>query len=449
MCNPVGRIKSRCGGPGKDCSAVNGEFASLDPPCGAAPGMSRRRSRWVLALLALAVAAVRADMTGMHHFNPGRTGPALPAQPPAAIVNRYAVDDVRRQAERDTVRVRETAPEEAQRLPYRFTGPTIAVRERSLTFTVRAFGRVELNEDSLFDAIVTQSGLVRRLFVFPGQSVQAGQPLISIFSPERINAQHMFLADYSKDEGNRTRLEYYSSFGSTASYLEQSKSNLKWWGFSDRDITRLLKTGKIQQDYVVTAARQGYVIDTLKDAGAVVVAGGRGEENFVLPGDTLLHEARLASVWGMTFVRPQDYAYFKLGALVKVAIGEGQNVTRAVGVVVHKHELANPATRHADFHVLLGNVDGGVPPGSFIAVRLPITETGVWIPAAAVLHAGTRNFVVVQRAHGSYLQRVRIDRYAGGEALVGAGLEAGAHIVRAPRAEVDPDRQSEGLRAWN
>ena len=145
-----------------------------------------------------------------------------------------------------------------------FSGPLCTVKRQTVEVAIHGYGTVEVNEDTLHDAVVTQSGVVRSLYVFPGMEVKAGAPLVSIYSPERVNAQHMLLADFSKDEGNQISLQYFSSFSSSEKFLAQSRSNLKWWGFSDADIDSLLNTGKVREDYVFEADRDDYVAQIRK-----------------------------------------------------------------------------------------------------------------------------------------------------------------------------------------
>lgn len=382
-------------------------------------------------------------------FTPNVTGPGLaPSISEEQANERFGVEGVLAAARANSSETR-NALKKPVGLDVSFRGPLWIVKKQQLNSTVRGYGVVEINEDTLHDAVITQSGVVQAIYVFPGMEVKAGDPLISIFSPERVNAQHMFLADFSKDEGNQASLTYYSSFSSIQKYLDQSRSNLKWWGFSDADINSLLKTGKINDDYVFRADQDSYVLTTDKNAGAVVVAGDKSEENFVIPGERIMQMAKLDTVWGMNFVNPEDDGSFKLGDTLSVTVGEGRDAKPMQGLVVHKHDNAAPATRKADFHVLLPNQDGAIAPGSLLSFAKQIARDGLWIPRTALLYVEGRPTVIRRGANGFEAVDVALGSSSGTLILVVDGLSEGDQVVAAPRAELDPDARLPGFGAWN
>jgi HlyD family secretion protein len=334
-------------------------------------------------------------------FAPNVTGPSLSPSIPEELANKkFGVEGALATARVNTSEMHETLAKPIE-LGVAFSGPLWIVKKQRLESTVRGYGVVEINEDTLHDAVITQSGVVRGLYVFPGMEVKAGEPLTSIYSPERVNAQHMLLADFSKDEGNQISLQYYSSFSSTQKYLDHSRSNLKWWGFSDEDIDRLLKTEQVKEDYVFQAEQDSYVIEMTKNPGAVVVAGDKSEENFVIPGEQIMRMAKLDTVWGMSFVQPEDNAVFKLGDAILVTVGEGKQARSLQGLIVHKHDNADPKTRMADFHVLLDNRDRSIPPGSLASFGKQLSLEGLWIPTKALLYVQGQP-IVIRRAHNGY-----------------------------------------------
>ncbi len=329
-----------------------------------------------------------------------------------------------------------------------FSGPLCTVKRQTVEVAIHGYGTVEVNEDTLHDAVVTQSGVVRSLYVFPGMEVKAGAPLVSIYSPERVNAQHMLLADFSKDEGNQISLQYFSSFSSSEKFLAQSRSNLKWWGFSDADIDSLLNTGKVREDYVFEADRDDYVVETAKGPGSVVVAGDKSEENFVIPGEQIMRMASLDSVWGMGFVNPEDDAVFKLGDYIALTVGEGAQARSFQGLIVHKHDTADPTTRKADFHILLQNRDRGLPPGDLVAFSKRVSLDGLWIPTDALLHVRGRPTVIRKSSYGYEAVNVGVGANSGDLSEVRGGLNEGDQLVAAPRSELNPDTRVAGLTSW-
>jgi hypothetical protein len=381
-------------------------------------------------------------------FAPNKTGPGLaPAISEEQANQKFGVEGAMIKATADTRAFRKPLAEPVA-LSMAFHGPLWSVKAEKRSSKARGYGSIEVNEDTLHDAVITQSGVVRELYAFPGMQVKAGDPLISIFSPERVNAQHMFLADFSKDEGNQLSLQYYSSFSSTQKYLDQSRSNLRWWGFSDSDIATLLKTEVVKEDYVFQAEENGYVLEAEKNPGAVVVSGGKSEENFVIPGETVMRMAALDTVWGMSFVRPEDDTLFAPGDAVQVKSGEGADARHVQGLVVHKHETADTTTRKSDFHILLENADAHLPPGTLISFTRDVPVEGLWVPRDAIMYVGARPTVIRKTDAGFEAVNIDIGRAADGFVHVVKGLREGDRIVAAPRAELNPDARLSGLAPW-
>lgn len=377
-------------------------------------------------------------------------GPALPvAISEQEAESSHGVANMAAAAKANTHR---TSPESGRApvpLHLQFHGALYKVQTRSRTHEVEGVGVTELDEDLLFDTDVTQSGLVRALYVFPGEIIQRDQPIMSIFSPERVNVQHMFLADFSKDAGNQLSLQYYSSFGSTQSFLDGARANMRWWGFTDAQMKRLLDTGKIVDDYVVSADNAGYVIQTLQSPGGLVVAGDRGSQSFVLAGETVLHQARLDVLWGMVFVEPGDFDRFRIGQKVDVTVGEGNGQWETTGTVVHKHGYVTDQARRADFHVMLENPRHALRPGTFIRLRQSVSDLGLWVPESAVLYLPAGASVIRKDAGGFTLMPVDLGARAGGEVEIVAGLKADDDIVASPRSELDPDARTVALYGWH
>ncbi|MCB0298940.1 MAG: efflux RND transporter periplasmic adaptor subunit, partial [Calditrichaeota bacterium] len=59
---------------------------------------------------------------------------------------------------------------------------------------IRTVGKVDYNEDKLYEINTKMSGWIERLFVdYTGEMVNAGQPLMEIYSPELVTTQQEYL----------------------------------------------------------------------------------------------------------------------------------------------------------------------------------------------------------------------------------------------------------------
>ncbi|MBN2732696.1 MAG: efflux RND transporter periplasmic adaptor subunit, partial [Balneolaceae bacterium] len=71
---------------------------------------------------------------------------------------------------------------------------TATVQQKDLSTTVSAVGKVEYDEQKLFNVNPKISGWVEQLYVdYTGKMVRRGQPLFSIYSPELVTTQREYL----------------------------------------------------------------------------------------------------------------------------------------------------------------------------------------------------------------------------------------------------------------
>ena len=124
-------------------------------------------------------------------FVPNVTGPGLAPSIPEEQANKtFGVENALAAAKANTLEM----PTDLKRpvsLDVLFSGPLWTVRKQRLESTVRGYGSVEINEDTLHDAVVTQSGVVRGLYVFPGMEVKAGEPLTTVVSGYDVGSLSM------------------------------------------------------------------------------------------------------------------------------------------------------------------------------------------------------------------------------------------------------------------
>src|SRR5574340_1362 len=81
------------------------------------------------------------------------------------------------------------SPDKVQKLGVR----TEAATMRRLADTIRAAGRIEIDERRTYTIAPKFEGWVERLYVnSTGQSVRKGQPLFDVYSPELVSAQREY-----------------------------------------------------------------------------------------------------------------------------------------------------------------------------------------------------------------------------------------------------------------
>ncbi|MFQ5583723.1 MAG: efflux RND transporter periplasmic adaptor subunit, partial [Calditrichia bacterium] len=71
---------------------------------------------------------------------------------------------------------------------------SVEVQRMDFTRQIRTVGKVNYNEDRLYDVNTKISGWVEKLYVnFTGEFVKKGQPLLEIYSPELVTTQEEYL----------------------------------------------------------------------------------------------------------------------------------------------------------------------------------------------------------------------------------------------------------------
>ncbi|MDZ7754372.1 MAG: efflux RND transporter periplasmic adaptor subunit [Gammaproteobacteria bacterium] len=336
------------------------------------------------------------------------------------------------------------AAESAERLVIRHHGgtPTVTVEAAGGNVVLEGVGTVDYDPTAVHDVNITASGLVRDLYFFEGMIIEKGQPLMNMFAPERLLAQFNHLANIS----NEDRLTYSFAPGQ---FMEDSRSNLRWWGMDADDIELLERSKVVLDDYVITAPRSGYVLARRADRGSLINAGAREMENWALVGETVARVADLSRVW-VTVELPLEEVPFLLpfGALekgqpVEVVIRELAGDPRFVGRVDHVFAQIRPDTRRARLRVVLDNPDLRLLPGMYAALSLTVALPEMLrVPRSALLYAEGHSYVLVEAGAGSYrLTRVVTGARAHGRVAVLAGLAAGDRVVERARMMVDPDRE--------
>jgi Cu(I)/Ag(I) efflux system membrane fusion protein len=303
---------------------------------------------------------------------------------------------------------------------------------RRLDKTIRAVGRVEVNEARTYTIAPKFEGWVERLYVnTTGQAVSKGQRLFDVYSPELISA----LREYAlaaqgetslKDAGNDAQ-------NSMSQLAAASLSRLKNWGIGDEQI-RQFRNSKDQRSVTFYAPVSGAVMD--KKA----VQGMR-----FMPGDVLYQIADLSSVWVVAEVAEQDIGQVKVGSVAHVSLDAYQNKIFQ-GKVSFISPTLNAATRTVQVRVEMSNRQGLLKPAMFANLELTasdgVAQNGkvLTVPTSAVIDSGTRQVVLVQRAEGRFEPRtVKLGSRSENYVEVLDGIVEGEQVVTSANFLIDAE----------
>ena len=282
------------------------------------------------------------------------------------------------------------SPEKVQKLGVRTAPARLQVLDRS----VRASGRVEIDESRTYTVTAKFEGYIERLHVkTTGQPVRRGQPLFEVYSPELVSAQREYaIAAQGVGTLNETGGE---AQGAMRQLAESSLQRLKNWDISDEQLRALARNGDARRTLTFRAPVAGIV--TEKKA----VQGMR-----FMPGETLFQIADISGVWVQADVFEQDIAAVDVGQKARIRINAYPGEVFE-GRIAYVYPTLKAETRTVPVRIELANPKGRLKPAMFADVDIPVAgaKPVLAVPNSAVIDSGSRQVVIVQLGEGRFEPR--------------------------------------------
>jgi Cu(I)/Ag(I) efflux system membrane fusion protein len=287
---------------------------------------------------------------------------------------------------------------------------TEVVERRDLVATVRAAGRVSWDETRLHDVTLKFAGYVRTLSGdFTGRTVHAGEPLLTVYSPELLSAQQEYL------EAVRA-----AALDPAARDLaDAARRRLLLWDVPVAQVEGIAREGRVRDEIPVLAPATGVITEKRVVAGSPFAAG-----------DVLFRLAPIDPVWVMAAVYQVDLPLVKVGAPVTLSNPYLDGGSRK-GRVAFVDPTLSSDTRTGSVRIEVPNPKGDLKPGMFVdAVLESPLGSRLAVPESAVLPTGERRVVFVDLGQGRLAPRdVRLGAQAGDWYEVLGGLAAGDRVV--------------------
>ena len=294
---------------------------------------------------------------------------------------------------------------------------TAIAERRAIGRSVRAVGRVAIDETRLHTISTKFEGYIEKLYVnFTGKPVRAGQPLFSIYSPDLLATQQEYLLALRAAQ-------------QSPQLLEASRARLKLWDISDAEIAVLQRRGVVRKSLTIDSPVSGYVVK--KDA----VEGVRA-----MPGMPMFEIANLDRVWILADVYESELPFVRVGTEAKVTLSYIPDRT-FTGRVTFIDPAVDPMTRTIKVRIEVDNRDGALKPEMFADVVLqePERET-VTVPESAVLSTGERAIVFVVRPDGTFEPREVETGTKSAELIeIRSGVSAGEKVVTQANFLIDSE----------
>jgi len=321
----------------------------------------------------------------------------------------------------------ELSPERMQSIGVR----TGRVEYKTINSEIRAMGTVEVDERRTAYVQTRYPGWVKDVFVNATyQFVRKGERLFTIYSPELVASQQ----EYLLAKANAGRLGQSSVEGVSLgadTLLRSARERLLQWSLSEQDISKLETSGKPLTDFTFVSPVSGYVVERIALPNA-----------YVQPEMRLYSIADLSTVWVNAQVFQQDAGKLKPGDPADVTVDSYP--TR----VFHAHveqvlPQLDPTTRTLRVRLSMPNPALALKPGMFVNVQLraPLGRQ-LFVPASAVLQAGSRQIVFLSRGQGSFEPReVQLSAPTDEGFVVLKGLKSGDTVVTSANFLIDSESQ--------
>ncbi|HUR60255.1 MAG TPA: efflux RND transporter periplasmic adaptor subunit [Opitutaceae bacterium] len=304
---------------------------------------------------------------------------------------------------------------------------TAPVTQRPLERTLRVAGMVDDDDTRHRFLTAYVAGRVEKLHVnFVGAEVSAGQPLVTIYSPDLLNAQREFLQIVRGGE-------------LTAPAVRPARERLRGLGLTNEQIDELITRGEPEQTTTLFAPVSGTIITRGSYPGQAVAAG-----------EKLFEIADFSTMWFQFEAYEQDVPWIKIGQQVEVT-------TRSLPGRVFDAKISfidpnfNEATRATRVRVELPNPligEGATArrelPHRIFAEGIVHVEspTVLTVPRTAVLNAGSGVVVYVDRGGNAFEQRtIKAGRFGDEYLEVLEGVKEGEAVVTQGGLLIDAQAQ--------
>jgi Cu(I)/Ag(I) efflux system membrane fusion protein len=263
------------------------------------------------------------------------------------------------------------APEVQQRI-----GVTLGtIQEAPLAMTIRTVGIVRPDETKVAHIHLKTEGWVEKLFVsFTGQTVKAGEPMLSIYSPAFFVAQREYLSALRAAKSSLDKL------GDQQIVEESARRRLELWDIPKETIEALATTGQPGKSLTLRSPISGTVLEKKAFEG-----------QYVMTQEELYMVADLSTVWVQAKVFEYELPHVAIGMPVMVTL-PSLPTREFAGKVVFIDPVVDEMSRSVQVRVELPNPDGQFKPGMFAQISIThAMGTGLTIPTSAVIRTGERD----------------------------------------------------------
>jgi len=312
---------------------------------------------------------------------------------------------------------------------------TAVVQQKMVTNEIRTVGNVEVDERRISYVQLRYPGWIKKVYVDSTYDyIRKGQPLFTIYSPDLVTTEQEYLIA-KRNQTTMGKSDVPGVATGSNALVEGAVERLRRWEVPARELEKLEKSGKVEQEMEVDSPVTGFVTER----NAV-------PNQYVQPDTRLYTVADFSTVWVYAAVFQSDIGQIKPGSAVVITTDAyaGRKFSGRVDFILPQVDMA---TRTLRVRLVIPNPGLLLKPGMFVnvSVSVPLGKH-LTIPASGVLQSGTRSIVFVDHGGGSLEPReVQLGQQAGDDYVVTKGVKAGERVITAANFLIDSESQLQAV----
>ena len=317
-------------------------------------------------------------------------------------------------------------------------GVTYAKVERKpLRHTIRAVGLTVPDKTRNWQFVSRVDGYIQKLHVTgPGELVEKGAPLLSIYSPDLLTSEREFVELLRMRDEAKTK----DARETPQRLIESAKRRLQLWNVTPEQIAELEKTRKASDTLTLLSPFRGVVQSVPLEQGKSVTTG-----------DMLVEVADLSVVWVWAEFYETELSMWNVGQkfVVTAKSYPGEKFEGTISVI---NPFLDETKRTAKVRIDIPNADFKLQPGMYVNAELEMEMgEGLTVPVSAVMPTGTRSVVFVDKGEGRLEPHiVQLGSKYGDIYEVRGGLAEGERVVASANFLIDAESKVQGaLKEWS
>ncbi len=314
----------------------------------------------------------------------------------------------------------------------------VAAEKGALPRTLRLAGAVAYNAFETTPVFAAIGGPVHEILVAPGQFVHAGQPLLTVTSPDFSNARSAYIKardSFALSEKLYTRAQDLFAHGAISEAdLQQAESNrtqahadmessadaLRALGLKDPEAA-IKNTVASTAEIPVLAPVTGEIVERLVGPGQLLQSGAT--QCFTI--------SNTNTVWVLVNVYPSDLAFVHVGDAVEISTDSYRD--RFHGKISYIAPALDPGTRTLQARIVTQNPGKKLKKDLYVTAQVKAGKISdaLTVPDAAILRdSENQPFVYVQTKENKFARRVvTVGDSNQGRTQITSGLNEGEKLV--------------------